>query len=87
MNKADLIRAVSRVLGTRSDSVRAIEATFESMRNSLRSGEKVVLSGFGSFRVKMRKARKGRNPKTGQEVPVPPRRAVRFKASKELLGQ
>jgi DNA-binding protein HU-beta len=57
----------------------------QAMRLSLRSGEKVVLSGVGSFHVKMRKAKVGRNPRTGQTVPIPPRRTVRFKISKELF--
>ena len=86
MNKSDLVRSVSKVLGARTDAIKAVESLFDAMRSSLRTGEKVVVSGFGSFRVKMLKARKGRNPKTGEEVPVPPRRAVRFKASRGLLG-
>jgi len=86
MNKSDIIRHAAQALGTRKDAVKVVEAVFATMKTSLRAGEKVVVSGFGSFRVKMIQARKGRNPKTGQEVPVPPHRAVRFKPSRDLLG-
>jgi nucleoid DNA-binding protein len=85
MNKATLIRVVERVVSTRKEASAAVDAMMNAMRLSLRSGEKVVLSGIGSFHVKMRRAKVGRNPKTGQTVPIPPRRAVRFKMSKDLF--
>ena len=87
MNKSNLIRVVGRVLSTRKEATAAIEATLRAMQLSLRSGEKVVLAGIGSLHVKMRKAKVGRNPRTGVTVPIPPRRAVRFKASKELFDR
>ena len=87
MNKSSLIRVVSRVLSTRKEATAAIDATLRAMQLSLRSGEKVVLAGIGSLHVKMRKAKVGRNPRTGVTVPIPPRRAIRFKASKELFEQ
>jgi DNA-binding protein HU-beta len=85
MNKASLIQVVERVVSTRKEASAAVEAVMNAVRISLRSGEKVVLSGIGSFHVKMRRAKVGRNPRTGQTVPIPPRRAVRFKMSKELF--
>jgi DNA-binding protein HU-beta len=85
VNKASLIRVVSRVLSTRKEATAAIDASLRAMQLALRSGEKVVLAGIGSLHVKMRKAKVGRNPRTGVTVPIPPRRAVRFKASKELF--
>src|ERR1041385_5728122 len=85
MNKSNMVRVVSRVLSTRKEANAAVESMLQSMRLALRSGEKVVLAGIGSFHVKMRKAKIGRNPKTGQTVPIPPRRAVRFKMSKDLF--
>ncbi len=85
MNKARLIEVVGRVVSTRKEASAAVEAMMNAMRVALRSGEKVVLAGVGSFHVKMRKAKIGRNPRTGQTVPIPPRRAVRFKMSKELF--
>ena len=85
MNKSNLIKVVGRVLSTRKEATAAIEATLRAMQLALRSGEKVVLAGVGSLHVKMRKAKVGRNPRTGVTVPIPPRRAVRFKPSKELF--
>jgi DNA-binding protein HU-beta len=85
VNKARLVEVVGRVVSTRKEALAAVDALINAMRLALRSGEKVVLSGVGSFHVKMRKAKVGRNPRTGQTVPIPPRRAVRFKSSKDLF--
>ena len=85
MNKANLVQVVERVVSTRKEASSAVEAMLNAIRLSLRSGEKVVLAGVGSFHVKLRKAKVGRNPRTGQTVPIPPRRAVKFKKSKELF--
>jgi DNA-binding protein HU-beta len=85
MNRLDIIKAVAKVLTTKGEAARAVETTFETIRDSLKNGEKVVISNFGTFRVKSRQARQGRNPKTGDTVSVPPRKGVRFKASKNLL--
>lgn len=86
MNRLDIIRAVARILTTKGEAAKAVETTFETIRLALREGDKVVISNFGTFRVKGRQARVGRNPKTGESVEVPPRRGVRFKASKNLLS-
>lgn len=85
MNRLDIIKAVAKTLTTKGEAARAVETTFETVRDALRNGEKVVISNFGTFRVKARQARQGRNPKTGTAVAVPPRKGVRFKASKNLL--
>ena len=85
MNRLDIIKAVAKVLTTKGEAARAVETTFEAIRESLKNGEKVVISNFGTFRVKARGPRQGRNPKTGEQVAVPPRKGVRFKASKNLL--
>jgi nucleoid DNA-binding protein len=84
MNKLDIIKAVAKVLTTKGEAVRAVETTFETIRTALGRDEKVVISSFGTFRVKHRQQRQSRNPKTGQPVAVPPRKGVRFKASKNL---
>ena len=86
MNKSSLVRVVGRVLSTRKEASAAVDATLRAMQLALRSGEKVVLAGIGSLHVKMRKAKVGRNPRTGVTVPIPPRRAVRFKVSKDLFN-
>jgi len=85
MNRLDLIKAVAKVLTTKGEATKAVETTFETIRAALSRDEKVVISNFGTFRVRHRQQRQGRNPKTGAQVSVPPRKGVRFKASKNLL--
>ncbi len=85
MTKADLIEEVSRVVEmTRKESEVIVEAIFDSIVRSLRSGDKIEIRGFGSFRTRDRQARIGRNPKTGERVDVPAKRIPFFKPSKEL---
>jgi integration host factor subunit beta len=85
MTKADLIEEVSRVVEmTRKDSEVIVEAIFDSVVRSLRTGDKIEIRGFGSFRTRQRQPRIGRNPKTGARVEVPPKRIPYFKPSKEL---
>lgn len=86
MNRLDIIKAVAKVLTTKGEAARAVETTFDTIRQALNADEKVVISNFGTFRVKHRKQRQGRNPKTGQPVLVPERKGVRFKASKNLIA-
>jgi integration host factor subunit beta len=61
-----------------------IETVFDSIKEALKRGEKIEIRGFGNFRLKERQPRKARNPKTGESVDVPQKRAVRFKAGKAL---
>jgi len=85
MTKADLIDEVSRLVDlTRKESEVIVEVIFDSIVKSLRSGDKIEIRGFGSFRTRERQARIGRNPKTGERVEVPPKRIPYFKPSKEL---
>jgi integration host factor subunit beta len=86
MTKAELIEEVSRVVEmTRKDSEVIVEAIFDSIVRSLRSGDKIEIRGFGSFRTRQRQPRVGRNPKTGTRVEVPSKRIPSyFKPSKEL---
>jgi len=85
MTKADLIEEVSRVVElTRKDSEVIVETIFDSVVGSLKSGDKVEIRGFGSFRTRERKGRIGRNPKSGDRVEVPPKTIPFFKPSKEL---
>ncbi len=62
-----------------------VSEVFKIIEETLKSGEKVQITGFGTFLVKHRKAKKGRNPKTGEEVPVPDRYVIVFKPSRKLL--
>jgi integration host factor subunit beta len=85
MTKADLIEEVSRVVEmTRKESEVIVEAIFDSIVKSLRAGDKIEIRGFGSFRIRQRKPRIGRNPKTGTKVEVPAKKVPYFKPSKEL---
>ena len=82
MTKAELIEEVSRVVEmTRKDSEVIVEAIFDSVVRALRTGDKIEIRGFGSFRTRQRQSRVGRNPKTGIEVPITPRRVMVFKPS------
>jgi integration host factor subunit beta len=85
MTKADLIEEVSRVVEmTRKDSEIIVESIFDAVVKSLRTGDKIEIRGFGSFRTRQRQPRIGRNPKTGSRVEVPAKRIPYFKPSKEL---
>lgn len=85
MTKAELIEEVSRVIEmSRKDSEVIVETIFDSIVRALRSGEKIEIRGFGSFRTRQRQPRIGRNPKTGTRVEVPAKRIPFFKPSKEL---
>ena len=85
MTKVDLIDEVSSVVEmTRKDSEVIVEAIFDSVVKALRGGDKIEIRGFGSFRIRQRNPRIGRNPKTGERVDVPAKRVPYFKPSKEL---
>jgi len=86
MTKRDLIEEVVRQYPrySRRDAEVMVNAVFNSMADTLRSGERIEIRGFGSFIVKHRQAREGRNPKTGKVVSVPAKRVPFFKVGKEL---
>lgn len=85
MTKADLIEDISRAAEmSRKDAELIVDTVFESIVRSLRTGQKIEIRGFGSFRTRERKSRLGRNPKTGARVEVPAKRIPYFKPSKEL---
>ena len=85
MTKAELVEEVSRVSDlTRKHSEVIVEAVFSSIVGALQKGDKIELRGFGSFRVRRRRSRQGRNPKTGDRVDVPSKRIPYFKPGKEL---
>jgi integration host factor subunit beta len=85
MTKADLVEEVAKVTElTRKDSEVIVDTLFESVIKALRDGDKLEVRGFGSFRVRQRNARVGRNPKSGEKVEVPAKRVPYFKPSKEL---
>jgi integration host factor subunit beta len=85
MTKADLINIVARKLDiTQVQSGIIVEAALRSIVNALQNGNEVEIRGFGSFRFRNRAPRKGRNPKTGEKVDVPPKKIPYFKMGKEL---
>src|SRR5438552_4790748 len=85
MTKARFIEDVSKATGmSRKDSEVIVETIFESIVKSLRTGDKIEIRGFVSFRTRQRDARVGRNPKTGERVDVPPKKSPYFKSSKKL---
>ena len=85
MNKTELIAAVAEKADlSKKDAEAAITAAVEAITGALIEGEKVQLVGFGSFEVKKRAARIGRNPKTGEEIPISEARLPVFKAGKAL---
>ncbi|HSX58087.1 MAG TPA: HU family DNA-binding protein [Candidatus Saccharimonadales bacterium] len=85
MLKADIIEKVAKdVRLTRKAAKEAVDATFDAVIASLKKGDKVVISGFGTFVLRGRKARTGRNPKTGQSLQLPQMNTVGFIAAKGI---
>lgn len=88
VTRADLTDAIYRSLGmSRNESAMFVERIVEEICSSLERGETVKISSFGTFTVRDKKMRMGRNPKTGQEVPITPRRVISFRASNVLKDQ
>ena len=85
LTRADLAEAVNRKVGlSRSESLGMVESILDHMSKALEDGENVKISGFGTFLLRDKGERIGRNPKTGIEVPITPRRVLTFRASQML---
>ena len=85
LTRADLAEAINRKLGlSRAESLDMVEAILTHMSDALAEGENVKSSGFGTFLLRDKAERIGRNPKTGVEVPITPRRVMTFRASQML---
>lgn len=85
MNKADIINKVHETVGgTRADAERAIETAITCIVDTLKSGNEVSIAGLGIFSAKMRNARTGRNPRTGESIEIPAMRVPKFRAAKAL---
>lgn len=85
MNKADLIEVVSGDAGiSKAEATRAVEALIAAITGALKSGNQVSLVGFGTFTVKKRAARTGRNPRTGEEIQIKASKVPGFRAGKAL---
>ena len=84
MNKSDLVDEVSRVLKTKKDAQLAVDCVLSSVIKTLEKGGSVSLVGFGTFKVAERKARKGRNPQTGEEINIAASKVPKFVSGKAL---
>ena len=85
MKKAELVEAVATECGlSKVDATKAIDATFATITKALVNGDKVPVVGFGTFAISQRAARTGHNPRTGEAVKIPARKAVTFKAGTAL---
>jgi DNA-binding protein HU-beta len=85
MIKIDIINEVAKVADiSKGRAEIAVETIFNTMKNALKDGERIELRGFGVFEVKSRKTGIGRNPRTGEIVPIAPGKKVRFKPGKEI---
>ena len=85
MTKAELIdKIASGARLSKADASRALDATLTAIKGAMKKNQRVGLTGFGSFSVSKRKARKGRNPRTGEEMKIPATKVPRFTASRAL---
>ncbi len=84
MNKGDLVNEVAKVVSTKKDAQEAVDAVFSAITQALENGDTVTLIGFGTFKVAKRAARKGRNPKTGEEISIAAKNVPRFVPGKSL---
>ena len=88
LTRADLAEAINRKMGfSRAESLSLVEGILAKMCDALADGENVKISGFGSFILRDKRERIGRNPKTGVEVPITPRRVLTFRASQKLKAR
>jgi nucleoid DNA-binding protein len=84
MNKGDLINEVANVVSTKKEAQEAVDCVLSSITNAMKTGDTVTLVGFGTFKVVERKARKGRNPQTGEEIDIKASKAPKFTPGKSL---
>ncbi len=84
MKKGDLINEVAKVVSTKKEAQEAVDCIFSSITRALKKGDTVTLVGFGTFKVTKRKARKGRNPQTGEEIDIKASKAAKFTPGKSL---
>jgi len=85
MTKADIVETVYEKVGlSKRESVQMVDMIFAIIKDKLENGENVKLSGFGSFTVRDKKSRRGRNPQTGEEITISARRVLSFKPSNVL---
>jgi len=84
MNKGDLVNEVAKVVSTKKEAKAAVDCVFTSITKALKKKDTVTLIGFGTFKVDKRKARKGRNPATGEVIKIKAKKVPKFVAGKAL---
>ena len=84
MNKSQLVEEMHRVLGSRKEAEAALDSILDTIGASLRKGEPVTLSGFGTFKVQKQNGRTGRNPKTGETIQIAEKTVPKFVPAKKL---
>lgn len=84
MNKADLVNEVAKTVCTKKEAQAAVDCVFATIKKSLKKKDAVTIIGFGTFKVEKRKARKGRNPRTGEEIKIKAKRVPKFVPGKAL---
>ena len=85
LTKSDIVESISKQVGfTRKQSIETVESLLEIIKKTLASGDDVLVSGFGKFCVKSKKKRRGRNPATGDDMMLRPRKVVTFRCSGKL---
>lgn len=86
MTKNDLIEKISVLMPSKKEAAIVVNKLFEEMLNAIINGEKVVITGFGSFNLLVTQTKKGRNPKTGESILIEPKKKIKFKQSKEIFN-
>jgi len=84
MNKGDMVNEVAKVVGTKKAAQEAVDCIFSTITKALKKKDTVTLVGFGTFKVDNRKARKGRNPQTGEDIKIKAKKVPKFSAGKAL---
>ena len=84
MNKSDLINEAAKVVSTKKEAQAAVDCVLATIKKALKKKDTVTLIGFGTFKVEKRKARKGRNPRTGEEIKIKAKKIVKFVPGKGL---
>jgi nucleoid DNA-binding protein len=86
MTKNDLIEKIAKYMPSKKEAAVIVNKMFDEMLVALVNGEKVVITGFGSFNLLVTQAKKGRNPKTGDAILIEPKKKIKFKQSKEIFN-
>lgn len=84
MNRGELVDVVAVITSSKKQAKEIVDTILDSIKKTLKKKEDVAISGFGTFRVKETKPRTGRNPKTGEEIQIPAKKKIAFRASKDL---